>query len=118
MRYFPYLIFVSHNLFDVVYVLNFQQVWQVVVQTRLRLDVHGSVGCASMADLVVRGDRYARRARAYALTSPADAVCFRPDSVFQLVPGAYNRVAVSVSPKIVGHRYMLIGRFLMIRLCC
>ena len=70
--------------------------------------MHGSVGCASLADLVVRGDRFARRARAYALPSPADVVCFRPDTVFQLVPGAYNRIALSVNPKTVGHRYTYI----------
>jgi hypothetical protein len=80
-------------------------VWQVVVQSRQRLDVHSSVGCASTADLVVRGDRYARRARAYALPSPADVVHFKPDTVFQLVPGAYNRVALSVTPKMIGYRY-------------
>jgi hypothetical protein len=85
-------------------------VWQVVVQSRQRLDVHSSVGCASTADLVVRGDRYARRARAYALPSPADVVHFKPDTVFQLVPGAYNRVALSVTPKMIGYRYEL--------LCC
>ena len=78
--------------------------WQVVVQTRQRLDIHGNVGGAALADLVVRGDRFARRARAYALPSPADVVSFKPDTVFQLVPGAYNRVALSVSPKIVGYR--------------
>jgi hypothetical protein len=86
-------------------------VWQVVVQSRQRLDVHSSVGCASTADLVVRGDRYARRARAYALPSPADVVHFKPDTVFQLVPGAYNRVALSVTPKMIGYRYCRL-------LCC
>lgn len=86
------------------YQSQLDEVWQVVVQTRQRLDVHGTVGCASSADLVVRGDRYARRARAYALPSPADVVHFRPDAVFQLVPGAYNRVALTVTPKAVGYR--------------
>lgn len=80
-----------------------------MVQTRQRLDVHGNVGCASMADLVIRGDRFARRARAYALPSPADVVAFKPDTVFQLVPGAYNRVALSVSPKMVGYRHVQVN---------
>jgi hypothetical protein len=88
------------------YQSQLHEVWQVVVQTRQRLDIHSNVGSAALADLVVRGDKFARRARAYALPSPADVVNFRPDSVFQLVPGAYNRVALTVSPKTVGCRYV------------
>ena len=34
------------------------QVWQVVVQTRPRLDLHGCVGSTLSTDLVVRGDKY------------------------------------------------------------
>jgi len=86
------------------YQCDLHEIWQVIVQTRQRLDIHGSVGSIAQADLVVRGDRFARRARAYALPSPADIVSFRPDNVFQLVPGAYNRVALSISPKCVGYR--------------
>ena len=83
---------------------NDSQVWQVVVQTRQRLDIHGNVGSAALADLVVRGDRFPRRVRAYALPSAADTVSFKPDTVFQLVPGAYNRVALSICPKMIGYR--------------
>ncbi|KAJ1442329.1 hypothetical protein B484DRAFT_442214 [Ochromonadaceae sp. CCMP2298] len=86
------------------YQSQLHEVWQVVVQTRQRLDLHCNLGCAASADLVVRGDRFARRVRAYALSSPADSVAFKPDNVFQLVPGAYNRVAVTVSPRAVGFR--------------
>lgn len=74
------------------------------MHTRQRLDIHGTVGSAALADLVVRGDRFARRSRAYAMPSAADVINFKPDTVFQLVPGAYNRVALSISPKLVGYR--------------
>jgi hypothetical protein len=86
------------------YQSQLHEVWQVVVQTRQRLDLHCNLGCAAAADLVVRGDRFARRVRAYALSSPADTISFKPDNVFQLVPGAYNRVCVTVNPKTVGFR--------------
>lgn len=79
-----------------------------MVQSRQRLDVHGSVGAVVNNDLVVRGDRFARRVRAFA-SATSDAVSFRPESVFQLVPGAYNRVALALVPKQVGVRYRLSG---------
>lgn len=80
------------------------QIWQVMVQTRQRLDIHGSVGAVSCADLVIRGDKYPRRVCAYATPAPNDVVAFKPDTIFQLVPGAYNRVALNVHPKTVGFR--------------
>ena len=68
------------------------------------MDVHGSVGSVSATDLVLRGDRFARRARAYSSVSTTDRLTFSPDKVFQLVPGAYNRVALNITPKSVGYR--------------
>lgn len=78
-----------------------------MVQTRQKLDVHGSVGATTSTDLVIRGDRYARRAKAFASAlGSSDIVTFRPDSVFQLVPGAYNRVALNIISRHVGYRYL------------
>ena len=74
-----------------------------MVQSRLRLDVHGPVGSSASVDLVVRGDRFARRARAFS-SNTSDRVDFLPVNVFQLVPGAYNRVAVKFSPRMIGTR--------------
>lgn len=73
--------------------------------------MHGSVGATTSTDLVIRGDRYARRARAFVSVScDSDRVTFRPEAVFQLVPGAYNRVALNIIPKLVGLR--LLQRYL------
>ena len=77
------------------------EVWKVVIQTRQRLDVHGPVGSTSLLDLVVQGDKFARRARAHA-SYTTDQLSFAPEVPFQLVPGAYNRVSVRFSPVSVG----------------
>ena len=48
--------------------------------------------------------RYARRVRAFSSLCAHDSLHFQPSAVFQLVPGAYNRVQVRVQPKLVGNR--------------
>lgn len=63
----------------------------------------------SVADLVIRGDQHSRRARAYASLSPAYQIAFKPENVFQLVPGAYNRVMTTVQPRVLGQRRALIN---------
>jgi hypothetical protein len=75
------------------------------VQSRQRVDIHASLGSVSTVDLVVRGDRYARRAHAYS-SHCGDRMMFEPNTTFQLVPGAFNRVAVQFSPYVAGTRYV------------
>lgn len=76
------------------------------MQSRQRVDIHASLGSVSTVDLVVRGDRYARRAHAYS-SHCGDRMMFEPNTTFQLVPGAFNRVAVQFSPNVAGTRYIL-----------
>lgn len=78
------------------------------MQSRQRLDVHGPVGNSSAVDLVIRGDKFARRVRAHASCSH-DKVEFVPENSFQLVPGAYNRVAMRFSPRSMGTRRMQVN---------
>lgn len=88
--------YVAHELHDSpsqVYDDHYQgslyETWHIIVQARLRMDVHSLLGQQSPADLVVRGDRYSRKVRAFS-SAPAE-VMFEPANAFQLVPGAYNR---------------------------
>lgn len=76
----------------------------MVVQSRQRADLHTSVRSTTTMDLVVRGDRFMRRARAFS-SYGQDSILFEPPSTFQLVPGALNRIAVQCCPKFVGSRY-------------
>lgn len=76
-------------MYDDHYQASLYETWYVVVEARLRMDVHALMGQQSPGDLIVRGDRYSRRVRAFS-SRPAE-VTFEPDSAFQLVPGAYNR---------------------------
>lgn len=95
------------------------QIWQFTVHTRQKLDLHCTLGNATSLDLVVRGDRYARRSRAWhspASTSVAggstagvDQVSLRPDIPFQLVPGAYNRVMLSYLARSLGTSRMQVN---------
>ena len=96
-------------LYNDPYQSQLHEVWQVVMHSRLRLDIHGTVGTPSTADLVIRGDQFPRRVKAFASTSQAQFVHFKPDNVFQMVPGAYNRVMTTVQPKYIGNRRALVN---------
>lgn len=79
----------SVQVYDDHYQGSLYETWHIIVQARLRMDVHSLLGQQSPADLVVRGDRYSRKVRAFS-SAPAE-VSFEPENAFQLVPGAYNR---------------------------
>lgn len=79
----------SSQVYDDHYQGALYETWHIIVQARLRMDVHSLLGQQSPADLVVRGDRYSRKVRAFS-SAPAE-VSFEPANAFQLVPGAYNR---------------------------
>ncbi|CAM9648112.1 unnamed protein product, partial [Sphacelaria rigidula] len=84
------------------YQASLYETWHVVVHARLRMDMHSMLGQQSPADLVVRGDRYSRKVKAFS-SSPAE-ISFEPQNAFQLVPGAYNRVEVRFQPLFIGSR--------------
>jgi len=65
--------------------------WHVCIQSRLRLDVNSSVGQSTPSELVIQGDKFARRVMLY--SSNSAEVVFDPSRAFQLVPGAFNRAA-------------------------
>lgn len=92
------------------YQSELHETWQVIMNSRLRLDVHGTVGTPTVADLVIRGDKYPRRVKAYANILPSNhMISFKPDSTFQLVPGAYNRIMATILPKQLGYQRALIN---------
>jgi len=92
------------EFYIIVYDDHFQGVvhecWHVVVQSRLRLDVHASVGQSTSSELVIQGDKFARRVQLYC--SAAAETDFDPAAPFQLVPGAFNRAAVRFKMRSAG----------------
>ena len=80
----------------------------MIVQSRQRLDVTTSVGSTASIDLVIRGDRYSRRARVFG-SNTLDRAIFDPIDVFQLVPMAYNRVLLKYSPSSIGSKRLHIN---------
>jgi hypothetical protein len=85
------------------YQCSIYEIWHVVVQTRQNVHLHASIGGSSSVDLVVRGDRFTRRARAFA-SQATDKLLFHPESTFQLIPGAFNKVSLRYFPKHSGFR--------------
>ena len=90
-------------LYDDQYHAKLHEMWNVIIQYRQRLDVHGPIGSSSVIDLVVRGDQFPRRARAF-ISQSVDNVSIAPNVGFQLTPGAYNRLAVKFVPRGLGTR--------------
>jgi hypothetical protein len=76
--------------------------WHVCVQSRLRLDVNSCVGQATSSELVIQGDKFARRVQLFS-SSPAE-VEFDPGRQFQLVPGAFNRAACKFKMRSAGQQ--------------
>ena len=73
------------------------EIWHVVLSSRLRKDVHAPLGCSSAAELVVRGDRQgSRRVMAFASNEPE--VSFDPNGPFGLAPNAFNRLSLRWAP--------------------
>lgn len=95
-------------LYDDPFQSHLHEVWHVIVQSRQRLDVNSSVGGNATVDLVVRGDKFARRAKAF-VSPTVDMVKFRPESTFQVVPGAYNRVEMNYFASQIGSRRMQVN---------
>ena len=91
-------------IFDDEHCSRLFELWHVVVQSRLRADVHATLGQAATSELVVRGDRHARVVKLYS-SEPRETV-FDPPSAFQLVPGAHNKIAVRHRPRAPGVRKM------------
>lgn len=74
------------------------------MHTCQKVDVHATVGSLVSTDLIIRGDKYARRAKAFSSVACLDTIKFQPEKNFQLVPGAYNRLSVIVNPIVAGSR--------------
>jgi nephrocystin-4 len=90
-------------LYDDPYQSKLCEIWSIVVEARQRLELQGCVGNSSTVDLVIKGDRenLPRRVQAYSSAS-INPVIFKPEGLFQLVPGAYNRVSLTTVLRNVG----------------
>jgi len=87
-------------IFEDEYRSKLYELWHVVVSSRLRKDVHGTVGVTSSLELVVRGDRQERLVRAF--SSSSSEISFTPNAQFVLHPGVYNQINLNWVPKEAG----------------
>ena len=76
-----------------------REIWLVIVQSHLKLDVVTSIGKSVSLDLRVKGPRLGRRVRAF---SSSPSTLTTPSSAMQLFPGVISRFHASFTPDICG----------------
>ncbi|KAF4316256.1 hypothetical protein JM18_005250 [Phytophthora kernoviae] len=90
-------------LYDDKYYARVYEVWQIRIQSKLRVDVHAVLGQSMRHELVIKGDGAPSRQGAVSGESKRHVKCFtpvlhrsiiqfRPAQVFSLVPQAFNRI--------------------------
>ncbi|KAG7388506.1 hypothetical protein PHYPSEUDO_012292 [Phytophthora pseudosyringae] len=87
-------------LYDDKYYARVFQVWQIRIQSKLRVDVHAVLGQSVCHELVIKGpssredqeEAPKRHVMCFTPTQQRDLVQFRPAQVFALVPQAFNRI--------------------------
>ncbi|KAH7465702.1 Nephrocystin-4 [Phytophthora ramorum] len=82
-------------LYDDKYYARVYEVWQIRIQSKLRVDVHAVLGQSVRHELVIKGDGGSgakRHVMCFAPTQHCDLMQFRPGQVFALVPQAFNRI--------------------------
>ncbi|KAL4087880.1 hypothetical protein PRIC1_012311 [Phytophthora ramorum] len=82
-------------LYDDKYYARVYEVWQIRIQSKLRVDVHAVLGQSVRHELVIKGDGGSgakRHVMCFAPTQHCGLMQFRPGQVFALVPQAFNRI--------------------------
>jgi len=94
------------HLFNDPFCASLHQTWRVVVHSVLRCDVSTMLNDTAEMELVVRSDGRARRARVVSsLPSELWSPMLPPVT---LTGGAYNRIRLTYSPKVVGQHHALV----------
>ncbi|KAG1712379.1 hypothetical protein DVH05_000127 [Phytophthora capsici] len=87
-------------LYDDKFYARVFEVWQIRIQSKLRVDVHAVLGQSVRHELVIKGDGASssregdakRHVMCFTPMQQRDLVHFRPAQVFSLVPQAFNRI--------------------------
>ncbi|KAL3671067.1 hypothetical protein V7S43_004250 [Phytophthora oleae] len=87
-------------LYDDKFYARVFEVWQIRIQSKLRVDVHAILGQSVRHELVIKGDGGSssregdakRHVMCFTPMQQRDLVHFRPAQVFALVPQAFNRI--------------------------
>ncbi|KAF4034641.1 EF-hand domain pair [Phytophthora infestans] len=83
-------------LYDDVYYARVFEVWQIRIQSKLRVDVHAVLGQSVRHELVIKGDGgpsgHKRHVMCFTPMQHREFVQFRPAQVFTLMPQAFNRI--------------------------
>ncbi|DBA00219.1 TPA: LOW QUALITY PROTEIN: hypothetical protein N0F65_007844, partial [Lagenidium giganteum] len=100
---YPSLVEFFVVLYDDAYCARVDEIWQLRVQSTLRLDLHATLGQCVRSELVIRGDtggsntqqQRRRNVKCFAMNRASHLLQFRPSEIFQLVPNAYNRIEMA-----------------------
>ncbi|EEY55349.1 nephrocystin-4-like protein [Phytophthora infestans T30-4] len=83
-------------LYDDVYYARVFEVWQIRIQSKLRVDVQAVLGQSVRHELVIKGDGgpsgHKRHVMCFTPMQHREFVQFRPAQVFTLMPQAFNRI--------------------------
>ncbi|OQS07837.1 nephrocystin-4, partial [Thraustotheca clavata] len=79
-------------LYDDMYHAKLNEIWRILIQSMLRLDLHATMGQGVQNELIIKGDTMPRRVSCF--SSMPSELQFNPSGVFQLVPHAFNRIEV------------------------
>jgi hypothetical protein len=94
------------HLFNDPYCASLHQTWRVVVHSVLRCDVSCMLNDTAEMELVVRSDGRARRVRI--MTSLPSELWSPMLPPVTLTGGAYNRIRLAYTPKVVGQHHALV----------
>lgn len=85
-------------LYDDKYYACVYEVWQIRIQSKLRVDVHAVLGQSVRHELVIKGDggksnqEAKRHVKCFTPVLQQSVIQFRPAQVFSLIPQTFNRI--------------------------
>lgn len=84
-------------LYEDKYYARVFEIWQIRIQSKIRLDLHAVLGQSVTNELVIKGDlpnnhQQQRHVQCFTTAAHRHLVGFRPSHVFSLVPNAFNRI--------------------------
>lgn len=83
-------------LYEDKYYARVFEMWQIRIQSKIRLDLHAVLGQTVTNELVIKGDlsssQQQRHVQCFTSAAHRHLIGFRPSQVFSLVPNAFNRI--------------------------
>eukprot|EP01035_Chromulina_nebulosa_P017502 gene17502-23058_t len=96
-------------VYDDPYQIKLVETWEIYIHTCQRIDTVGSFGGVSKIELLVKGDRFNRRLKAFTTLESNQSISFNPKNIFNLIPGSYSKISAEILNKTFGTRKDIIN---------